>query len=83
MGSYAGVIPNIGDIRLYNQMHYTDRHSGQEIYSGEVQIYLSDGHAPSNWSKVCKTDSFDLQEAAILCSQLELTVKEPFSVAVG
>ena len=73
--------PNIGDIRLFNQ-NISTRY-GKEIYSGEIQIYLGDGHSPANWSKICKTDSFDFQETAILCSQLQLTYEGVYSVTSG
>ena len=73
--------PNIGDIRLFNQNINT--HNGKEIYSGEIQIYLGDGHSPAKWSKICKTDSFDFQETRILCSQLELTYEGVHSATSG
>ena len=76
-------MPNIGDVRLFNQSKFIRHGDGKEIYRGEIQIYLSDGHSPSSWSKICKTDSFDPQETTILCEQLNLTYDHDLPATKG
>ena len=73
----TGIAPNIGDVRLFKQIF----NSEMETYSGEIQIYLGDGHSPANWSKICKTNSFDHQETTILCEQMNLEYSSCSSVS--
>ncbi len=50
-------------------------YNSQEARSlkGELQIYITDGHSPLGWSRVCNTEHFDNDEAEVCCKQLGLS----------
>ena len=67
---FLDIVPNLGDVRLYN---ITTQH---DMIMGEAQVFISNGRAPSNWSKICNlnpnsnTIKFDGYESSTFCRQL-------------